>query len=121
MRLEHFNISGPIELLETVRTFYIEVLGLTDGFRPAVPTRGYWLYSGGDAVVHLNESADRQPPPRANFLDHIAFACDDVAALEKRLQAQRIEYSINRYPAVNLTQIFLHDPAGTGIELNFRN
>ncbi|HSB96228.1 MAG TPA: VOC family protein [Spongiibacteraceae bacterium] len=120
MRLEHFNISGSIELLETVRTFYIEVLGLADGPRPAVPTRGYWLYSGSDAVVHLNESSDRQAPPRATYLDHIAFACDDVTAMERRLQAHSIEYSINRYPAVNLTQIFLHDPAGTGIELNFR-
>jgi len=120
MRLEHFNIAGSIELLETVRKFYVEVLGLADGFRPAVPTRGYWLYSGSDAVVHLNESSDRQPPPRANYLDHIAFACDDVSAVEQRLKTHHIEYTINRYPAVNLTQIFLHDPAGTGIELNFR-
>jgi catechol-2,3-dioxygenase len=120
MRLEHFNISGPIELLETVRRFYIDVLGLSDGFRPQVPTRGYWLYSGSDAIVHLNESADRQLPPPANYLDHIALACDDVSNMEQRLQQYRIEYSLNRYPAVNLTQIFLRDPAGTGIELNFR-
>ena len=120
MRLEHFNISGPIELLEIVRRFYVEVLDLSDGFRPAVPTRGYWLYSGADAVVHLNESANRQQPPIANYLDHIAFACDDVPATERRLQEHGIEYSINCYPAVNLTQIFLRDPAGTGIELNFR-
>jgi catechol-2,3-dioxygenase len=120
MRLEHFNISGSIELLEAVRQFYVEVLGLTEGFRPAVPTRGYWLYSGADAVVHLNESSARQAPPAGNYLDHIAFACDDVATMEQRLQQGRIEYSINRYPSVNLTQIFLHDPAGTGIELNFR-
>lgn len=120
MQLEHFNISGPIELLETVRRFYIEVLGLSDGFRPAVPTRGYWLYSGANAIVHLNESGDRTLPPNSNYLDHIAFACDDVPTTEQRLQRHGVEYTINRYPSVNLTQIFLRDPAGTGIELNFR-
>ena len=31
MRLEHFNISGPMDLLEEVRDFYVHVVGLREG------------------------------------------------------------------------------------------
>ena len=32
--LNHFNISAPAELIEEVRDFYVEVLGLTVGDWP---------------------------------------------------------------------------------------
>ena len=120
MKLEHFNITGPIELLEEVRAFYVDALGLQEGFRPSVSTRGYWLYIGDQAVVHLNENPARNRPPEENFLDHIAFACDNLEEIKTRLERLHIPHKVNHYAAVNFTQIFLHDPAGTGIELNFR-
>lgn len=121
MQLEHFNISAPFELLERVRDFYVNALGLREGARPAVPVRGFWLYDGDQALVHLAENNTTVPAPPAHYLDHIAFACTDLPALEQRLRAHAVDYTVQRYPAVNLTQVFLHDPAGTGIELNFRS
>jgi catechol 2,3-dioxygenase-like lactoylglutathione lyase family enzyme len=118
MKLEHFNITGPIELLDAVRAFYIEALGLRDGFRPAVPTRGYWLYIGDDAVVHLNENPERQRPNSPNSLDHIAFGCEDFDGMQQRLERLGIQHHVHRHPGIS--QIFVQDPAGTMIELNFR-
>ena len=118
MKLEHFNITGPIELLEDVRKFYVDTLGLREGFRPAVPTRGYWLYIGDEAVVHLNENPERSRPNTPNLLDHIAFGCEDLDGMQKRLEHLGIQHHVRSHPGI--TQIFLHDPAGTMIELNFR-
>lgn len=120
MHIEHINITGPWELLEAVKTFYVEALGLHEGFRPPVSSRGYWLYSDDVPVVHLNEQEGRSAPPPANYFDHVAFACSDLEAVIARLEHCNVEHRVHHYPEVNFTQIFLRDPAGTGIELNFR-
>ncbi|MDT5271647.1 MAG: hypothetical protein QOH49_3833 [Acidobacteriota bacterium] len=51
--LNHFNITAPRELLEGVRDFYVEVLGLVVGERPAFMRDGFWLYAGRESLVHL--------------------------------------------------------------------
>ena len=56
MHIEHINISTPMSLLTQVRDFYIDILGLTEGFRPQSTIRGFWLYSGKQALIHLAES-----------------------------------------------------------------
>ena len=56
MRLDHFNIAAPWALLETVRNFYVDVLGFEEGPRPPFDRRGYWLYSDGKPLIHLIES-----------------------------------------------------------------
>lgn len=119
MRLDHFNITGPMALLEAAKTFYTEVLGLTVGPRPQVPVRGYWLYAGDQAILHLAEG--EAAAGEGGFLDHIAFACDDLAGLQARLARHGVVHTVHRFEAVNFTQIFLRDPAGIGVELNFHN
>lgn len=118
MQLDHFNITGPMELLEAVKSFYTDVLGLRVGPRPDVPVRGYWLYAGDQAIVHLAEG--EAVVPGDGYLDHIAFASDDLAGVQDRLARYGVQHSVHCYDAVNFTQIFLRDPAGIGVELNFR-
>ena len=117
MRLDHFNITGPMELLEAAKTFYTEVLGLTVGPRPQVPVRGYWLYAGDQAILHLAEG--EAVAAQGGYLDHLAYACDDLAGLQARLAQCNVPHTVNCFEAVKFTQIFLHDPAGIGVELNF--
>lgn len=50
-------------------------------------------------------------------LDHIAFASTDVEGIRKRLQSMKFRESI--VPRTGDTQIFLYDPNGVGVELNF--
>src|SRR3954468_16755456 len=49
--LQHYTIE-PSDL-EATKDFYCDVLGLENGDRPPLNFPGYWLYSGGVAIVHL--------------------------------------------------------------------
>lgn len=120
-RIDHINISGSAELLARCRDFYVNVLGLRDGDRPQFRSRGYWLYAGDAPLVHLSERAHGHETQPAGTLDHYAFACTgDVEEMVQRLEQHGVAFTIDRVPARNQTQIFLRDPAGVGIELNFR-
>jgi catechol 2,3-dioxygenase-like lactoylglutathione lyase family enzyme len=52
-------------------------------------------------------------------LDHIAFAATDVEGVRKRLKAKNVEFREQIVPRTGDTQIFLYDPDGVGVELNF--
>jgi len=125
--LQHFTIE-PSDL-EATKNFYVEVLGLEVGERPPFGFPGYWLYSGGVATVHL--LGQRQPRegivvrgPEKKWadtgrLDHIAFAASDLPAVRARLERTRVKFRETVVPRQGGTQIFLYDPDGVGIELNF--
>ena len=81
--LDHYNIRAPSPLLEALRDFYVATLGLRAGPRPRCRTHGYWLYAGEQAVLHLSGTrADevREVGVTPTF-DHVAFRCDDDAAM----------------------------------------
>lgn len=52
--LDHYNLRAPRPLLDTLRDFYIDVVGLRLGARPPFRSHGYWLYAGAQAVLHLS-------------------------------------------------------------------
>ena len=125
--LQHFTIE-PSDL-ERTKAFYCDVLGLEDGDRPPLGFPGYWLYSGGVATVHL--LGPRQPREGitvrgsdAKFdntgrFDHIAFAASDLPGVRKRLQSKNVSFREQIVPRTGAAQIFLYDPDGVGVELNF--
>jgi len=118
LRLDHINVSGSAELLARCRTFYVEVLGLTDGPRPPFRSRGFWLYAGDAPLVHLTERADAATGATGSF-DHFAFACGDFDGTVERLTRHAVPFTVDGVPATGRRQVFLHDPAGVAIELNF--
>lgn len=123
--LSHFNITAPYELLEKVRDFYVEVLGLEVGDRPDFRRKGCWLYAGQEPLVHL--TASDQSDVRSNgesgrhFFDHIAFSCKGLSEIIERLKQLRIPYEVIEIATLGQMQVFLRDPAGVGVELNFVN
>jgi catechol 2,3-dioxygenase-like lactoylglutathione lyase family enzyme len=123
--LNHFNITAPIELLEKVRDFYVEVLGLVVGDRPDFMRKGFWLYAGDDPIVHLTvcEGGDARANGESgpNFFDHIAFSCKGLSGVIERLNHLNIPYEVAEIPSLGQLQIFLRDPASVGVELNFVN
>jgi catechol 2,3-dioxygenase-like lactoylglutathione lyase family enzyme len=121
--LNHFNITAPDELLEKVRDFYVEVLGLAVGERPSFRRKGFWLYAGHAPLVHLTacDEADVRSDGEVgrNFFDHIAFSCKGLARVIERLKEWKIPYEMVEIASPAQVQVFVRDPAGVGVELNF--
>lgn len=120
--LNHINFRGPRSLLDAMRDFYCDVVGLTEGPRPPFAGFGYWLYARDQAVVHLYQAEPdeaRNLGSPATTFDHIAFACDEAAEVETRLAALGVAHRVTSVPATGVKQIFLTDPAGNRLELQF--
>lgn len=118
----HYNLRAPRALLEELRAFYSDVIGLTVGARPPFASFGYWLYAGAEPVLHLSEArpgSGHQSAGAASF-DHAAFRCSDREAFERVLSARGVPYRTARVPLTRQVQLFLTDPAGNGVELNFQ-
>lgn len=117
----HFNLRAPRAMLEELRTFYCEVVGLAVGPRPAFRSFGYWLYAGNQAVLHLSEAmADETRSARgSSTFDHAAFTCTDRHGFERVLAQHGIPFERAEVPQTGQLQLFFEDPAGNGVELNF--
>lgn len=122
--LDHVNLRVPPELLEPVRAFYIDLVGLRDGPRPPVNagSHGYWLYAGACAVVHLSiGNSDGSIRQGNGYFSHVAFACSDLTSARARLDAAGTPHRIQVLDDGAQVQIFVVDPAGITVELNFRH
>ncbi|MBL8518933.1 MAG: VOC family protein [Betaproteobacteria bacterium] len=119
--LDHYNLRASRDMLETLKDFYCDVVGLTLGTRPPFASFGYWLYAGDAPILHLSETrvGEVRPAHTANTFDHAAFRCEEFDATLARLDAANIRYKVQTVPGTRVRQIFFADPAGNGVELNF--
>lgn len=125
--LEHVTIRCAD--LKATRDFYVGLIGLEDGARPDFPFRGHWLYLGGAAVVHLVDSHDKgsawggEPGVAAGDtgpFDHLAFRGDDFGKMRGQLAEAGVPFRERVVPGGELSQIFVRDPDGVLVEINFR-
>ena len=130
-RIDHLSIRTT-RLAET-RKFYCDVLGMEDGYRPPFQFGGAWLYSNGKSELHIVEIDHANPGPVVAYLgekaltdadnsgsvDHLAFSAADVPGMKARFEALGVPYRERLVPSLNLTQLFVDDPNGITIELNF--
>jgi catechol 2,3-dioxygenase-like lactoylglutathione lyase family enzyme len=122
--LEHYTIRCAD--LERTRDFYERIPGLRAGARPAFPFKGYWLYLNDVPIVHLVDAAESIARDGARTsrdtgtLDHIAFRGIDPDAMRATLASKDLAFREAAVPGGRLRQIFVHDPDGIMIELNFR-
>ena len=136
LTLNHFSIRTTD--LEASHRFYADVLGLSVGPRPDFPFPGLWMYRGdhadvANAVVHLI-GIDRNDPnglkqylgerdeaslAGSGAVDHIAFFADGLAAMLAQLEHQGVACRERTVPSIGLHQLFLADPSGVVIELNY--
>ena len=130
-RIDHLSIRTT--RLDETRKFYCDVLGLEDGYRPPFKFGGAWLYSRGLAAVHVVEIDRANPGPVVEYLgeaalteadnsgsvDHLAFTAEDAPGMKARFQALGVPFRERLVPSMQLTQLFVDDPNGITIELNF--
>ena len=117
--IDHYTILT--QDLTATRHFYCDLLGLTEGWRPAFDFPGAWLYAGDHPVVHI--VAGRPIPGKGDgtgAVDHLAFrAGGDAAALARKLEADGVKVSARTVPGSGIRQLFCRDPSGVQVELNF--
>jgi catechol 2,3-dioxygenase-like lactoylglutathione lyase family enzyme len=107
--------------LEATRDFFTDVVGLAVGKRPDFDFPGYWLYLGDTPCVHLAGS-DRgrgDAGTGRGAIDHIAFNATGFDAARARFDEAGIAYEHRMVPGAPLQQLFVTDPNGVKVEINF--
>ncbi len=113
------HLSYSVADVEGCQAFYEQVLGFQALERPAMGFPGAWLLRNG-LQIHLIGGQGHQPPDERAISsrdDHIAFASDDLRAVEQALQAHGVAYRENIQGGSGLRQLFFHDPEGRTIEV----
>ena len=136
LQLNHYSIRTRD--LAACEQFYTEVLGLRVGPRPEFPFPGLWLYEGdtavwANAVVHISGidpndaqglkgylgGRDEASLHGTGAIDHVAFFTSGLAAMRERLRRLGVAVRERTVPGLGLHQVFLDDPNGVVIELNY--
>ena len=121
--LHHYTIRCTEAELPALRDFYTRVLGLEPGARPVMPAPGYWLYAGGQPIVHLYallaHPDDGPRTPATGRLDHISFRGRGLQQTRDKLQSLDVAFAEAPIADWPIHQLFLHDPKGLKIELTF--
>lgn len=142
-KLQHYNIRTT-RYDETI-AFYRQVLGMQAMRPPGAPEEAppTWLCDEtGEAVVHLipvdphdphasyarviqfRGEPDKKSPVSfdgSGSIDHVAFACEGWDTMLERLRSQGVSYTENHLTRFNLHQLFICDPNGVTLELNFQH
>ena len=119
--LNHFNITASSALIEQVKQFYIDIVGLTVGPRAHLDHGGYWLYAGTQPILHLSARPNKKQNKveGEGFFNHISLSCVGLQATIAKMLATGTPYRIIELSDLGQTQVFITDPAGIGVELTF--
>lgn len=130
--LEHFLIQSTD--IEATRNWYVEVLGLKEGYHPDFKFPVVWLYIGDKDVIHITQGGKDVGDNRRQYLgqqsdalhgsgvvDHLAFRCTGLQDMMEHLRRKNVQFRQRMVSDQGLFQLFLIDPNGVKIELNFSN
>ena len=124
--LDHINIQT--ERLAETAAFYRDVLGLriADPPPPLDPALVQWMFdSEGNALFHLSSPGSLLGMENINTggdtgaVHHVALACSGHDAMIGTLDRLGLEHRENHVVAIDLKQIFVRDPNGVLLELNY--
>ena len=120
--------------MAATRDWYVRVLGFRVGPSPDFKFPVCWLYLGEQDVIHVTEGGanvsenrkryvgqDSQATQGSGAIDHVAFRCTGLRAMLAHLRAEGVAFRERQVNDQGLYQLFLHDPNGIKVELNFAN
>jgi len=118
--------------IEKTVAWYVDVLGMRDGEHPDFKFPVRWLYIGDRDVIHVTTGGGDVSDNRMKYLgqqsqaasgsgviDHIGFRCHGLNETMARLDRLKVAYTSRQVDDQGLFQLFLFDPNGIKIELNF--
>ena len=133
--IEHFLVAA--DDIDATRDWYARVLGMTSGPHPDFGFPVHWMYLGNVDIVHIGPSARMAGDIQKKYLgrtsqgsaeggnagtgaiDHIAFRATGLKRMLEHLHHERIAFSQRRANGEALFQLFLFDPNGVKVELNY--
>jgi catechol 2,3-dioxygenase-like lactoylglutathione lyase family enzyme len=125
--LDHVNIQTE-KLGETV-AFYRDVIDLRAGDPPPPldPALVQWMFDAdGSAIFHLSAPGALVGTKAINVgqdtgaVHHVALSCNGHDAMVEKLDRLGLAHNENHVVAIDLKQIFVRDPNGVLLELNYR-
>ena len=130
--LEHFLIQTAD--LEGTRDWYVNTLGMRVGPSPDFKFPVVWLYIGDTDVLHLTVGGKNVSDNRKAYLgqqsdathgsgvvDHVAFRATGLREMMANLQKNKVAFHKRMVNDQGLFQLFMLDPNGVKVELNFSN
>ncbi len=129
--IEHYLVAA--DDMERTRDWYRDVLGMQEGWHPDFGFPVYWMYLDGKDVVHIGKSARHASDNQKAYLgrlaqdsgagtgaiDHIAFRAKGLKRTMAHLRKEKVEFNERRANGQALYQLFMYDPNGIKVELNF--
>jgi catechol 2,3-dioxygenase-like lactoylglutathione lyase family enzyme len=129
--IEHFLVAA--DDIDATRDWYAGVLGMQRGPHPDFGFPVHWMYVDGVDIVHIGPSAKMAGEIQRKYLgrtsqdsgagtgalDHIAFRATGLKQMLEHLRALGIAFTQRRANGQALFQLFLLDPNGIKIELNY--
>ena len=124
--LDHVNIVTTD--IAGTRQFYCDLLELKIAETPMLPAGMVvnWLAdSAGRPIIHLQQfnperhGAEPRTGP-TGAVDHVALECQDFDAVAARCEERGVPFRTNLVGSM-FSQIFVTDPNGVLLELNFRH
>lgn len=130
--LEHILVQTVD--MDATRDFYTRVLGMRVGPSPAFNFPVFWLYVGDRDVIHVtvggaNTSENRKKyvgqqsdaTAGSGVIDHIAFRATGLSETMEHLTRHKVDFKKRMVNDQGLFQLFMMDPNGIKVELNFSN
>ena len=124
--LDHVNVQ-TLRLAESV-AFYRDVIGLEARDPPGLdPALVQWMHDeAGHGIVHistvgslLGEGPSDVLGAKTGAVHHVALLCAGHDAMVQTLERHGLAYRLNHVLVVDLKQIFVEDPNGVLLELNY--
>ena len=130
--MEHFLLQCVD--IEATKDWYVDVLGMKVGPAPDFKFPVYWLYVGDRDVLHITQGGaqvsenrkryvgqESQATEGSGVIDHVAFRATGLEDMIAHLTAKGIAFKERQVNDQGLYQLFLFDPNGVKVELNFAN
>ena len=129
-KLDHFLVQT--EDVEATADWYEHVLGMHRGPTPDFRFHVVWMYLGDKDIVHITDGGRNVSENRKAYLgqqstategtgvlDHVAFHATGLRDMMAHLAEQGIDFKQRQVDSQGLYQLFLFDPNGIKVELNY--
>jgi catechol 2,3-dioxygenase-like lactoylglutathione lyase family enzyme len=130
--MEHFLLQT--EDIEATKDWYVKVLGMRVGPCPNFKFPVYWLYLGDRDVLHITTGGKNVSENRKKYvgqesettrgsgvIDHVAFHATGLDEMIDHFTRNGVSFKERQVDDQGLYQLFVLDPNGVKVELNFAN